>query len=103
MTAPSALRALAQQATPGRSIAEDPGSFTWDVMYDAPGFLCMGIDEKDARFVAACDPETILALLDAVEAATDLITNAADSSRDVKLEARRRLIAALAPFTETQT
>ncbi len=57
----------------------------------------------EQRGDVVCDPQIILALLDAVEAATDLITNAADSSRDVKLEARRRLIAALAPFTETQT
>ncbi len=104
MIAPSALRALAQKATPGPWFSDATDAVEAVPHFEIDGIPWeLGLTRPNAAFIAACDPQTILALLDAVEAATDLITNAADSSRDVELEARRRLIAALAPFTETQT
>ncbi len=75
MIAPSALRALAQQASDGPWVADpafprtvgaiDPISSEGEWLH----LVADAQDADDAAFIAACDPQTILALLDAVEAA----------------------------------
>jgi hypothetical protein len=73
--APSALRALAQQAKDLREKWEaepDPNRVGyWSLLREA--------DLADAAFIAACDPQTILALLDAVEAALKVETWGCDT------------------------
>ncbi len=113
MIAPSALRALAQQATKG------PWRIGGNVITDDLDVIAMenptkmryvvartGRRPDDAAFIAACDPQTILALLDAVEA-LERIGEACQypeiGSRGKAIRAGSIARAALAPFTETQT
>ena len=72
----SALRALAQKATPGPNPYDDLRSDGWG--------------EGDARFLSACDPVTVLALLDiadAAEAALGVLSGAIAEIRAGKEEA----------------
>ncbi len=127
MTAQSALRALAQQATPGPWHAEG-GSVAVEDEYVVEVVADIHTDrrwptEEDAAFIAACDPQTILALLDA------MLWVRADSQQEGRADpfgsqgpaitvggnayealvaalghiSQEEARAALAPFTETQT
>ncbi len=78
----AALRALAQEATPGpwrdaktmgAIVSDDPGA----IQYRGEDNLCgyggalvgESIERPDRAFIASCDPQTVLALAEAVEAA----------------------------------
>lgn len=72
MTAPldlAALRAVAEKATPSKRCASEHGPGNKDWLVAGMGNLLTHITEAEARFVAACDRETVLALLDRIEAA----------------------------------
>ena len=76
-----ALREKAEQATPGpwfedldwRDDGADQVVYQKDGQMQTLCFLATGRSEDeidgDARFIAACDPQTVLALLDALDAA----------------------------------
>ncbi len=110
MIAPSALRALAQQATPGpwepREVQPWHATDVLQALRARDGGQLVICEHAgtDAAFIAACDPQTILALLDAVEAARPF---GFDPDGDITQYPTREQIlalrAALAPFTETQT
>ena len=62
-----ALRELAQQATPGPWCAQQPNAGDSGCEVAAFGGIeqvCDGLNEANAAFIAAANPQTILALLD---------------------------------------
>lgn len=83
----AALRALADKATPGPwEICV--GQLVWGVTEDDPGLTCSGcggvaskehwlmaepVEPADARYIAACSPERIMALLDRVDRLTEAL------------------------------
>jgi hypothetical protein len=58
------LRALALAATPGPWSAHERPYMGWDIDPIEPGLRGMLEREADARYIAAANPATVLALLD---------------------------------------
>ena len=76
---PHHLAELARRATPGKRIAVEDGRCGY---VSSPDYRRGFPDTADdARFMAACDKETILALLAVVEAARDLRISAQQTHR----------------------
>lgn len=75
------LKELAEKATPGPWVEARPGLLTkgdWDSVFvdddtDCSDCICYNVEvPDDAQFIAACDPQTILKLIAAVEAAREM-------------------------------
>lgn len=68
------LRAAAERATPGKRKAYQEGEFDWGVLIDDnPLIMCssgntMDEGERNAAYLEAADPTTILRLLDRMKA-----------------------------------
>lgn len=72
MTDHATLRTLAEAATPGPWVADAPAGFGTifaGVLGDSSRWLFDPVKgtNEDAAYIAACDPQTILALLDELE------------------------------------
>ncbi len=80
---------------PNHLISGPDGQVAGNYDYESGGI----IEPTDAAFIAACDPQTVLALVEAVEAA--LRWARADNSEEL-MQAARQLRAALAPFRQEQ-
>jgi len=64
------LRRLAEEATPGPWIQRHEKHY--DVIWDNDGFrVCGNVKRADASYIAAADPQTVLALLDALDVAEE--------------------------------
>lgn len=95
------LRELASKATPGPWVADPDiagGEYTWTVHADriargtapweGPEVCHCGQAEHDARYIAACDPAAILALLDERDGLLSALAKAEGRSRSGTAEER---------------
>lgn len=99
------LRRLAEAATPGPWKVDD---FTTVTEADEGTTLWVDVcggdtqAEKDAAYIAACDPQTVAALVEAVKAAQAVMDTSNGETR-VQPSDMYRLRDALAPFASAQS
>jgi len=81
------LRRLAEEATPGPWIQRHEKHY--DVIWDNDGFrVCGNVKRADASYIAAADPQTVLALLDALDVAEEAVGLLHDSPEECYQTAR---------------
>ncbi len=73
MTRLTRLREMLPNVTPGPYIGKGP-----NVMLPEGGHLCWTRATSDARYIAMLDPEFVRAMLDALDAADDAMSDGAD-------------------------
>lgn len=87
-----ALREAAENATPGEWCADDMFGVVADAGLNGNFYIatCSGPDNRDnKRFIAAANPATVLALLDALEAAERRLTEVRGYNVDLAEESRQ--------------
>lgn len=83
MSSLTELRELADKATPGPWVDRHPPGDSW-ISADVSGLtyiVAKGLDDPDARYIAACSPEVIKALVAVAEAASRQMEESPDWSK----------------------